>query len=368
MKLINKLFFNTKFGILLTVILFVLSNNGIIFASTVVGEGEAVIKDNDIKTAKSMALIRAKWAAVEGESAANVKVDTIINNSKIIDEAIKTELSATVSSYKVIEEKVAGDKYYVKIEATVIDKVKDEKVASGNKQICVLIAGVIPDNRVDFNNSYTLKTISLLNENGFDVVEVDYNKINTKDFLAAIKNNDKTILANMLKNYKCQNILLGSLFILDKGSNTGYGKFNIQMVSAELTWKLLDNDLKVIKGDTLSGRGQGVSMDDAATRAYKNISETGTMQMVSQVSESLLDSDKKYIRVVLTGSNTNIDDLNELRNELKHIPFVLGVKELNNTSLAVNYPEKALYLGMFLERENKYRVVKLNDNELIIRK
>ena len=92
------------------------------------------------------------------------------------------------------------------------------------------------------------------------------------------------------------------------------------------------------------------------------------MQMVSQVSESLLDSDKKYIRVVLTGSNTNIDDLNELRNELKHIPFVLGVKELNNTSLAVNYPEKALYLGMFLERENKYRVVKLNDNELIIRK
>lgn len=368
MKLINKLFSNTKFGILLTVILFVLSNNGIIFASTVVGEGEAVIKDNDIKTAKSMALIRAKWAAVEGESAANVKVDTIINNSKIIDEAIKTELSATVSSYKVIEEKVAGDKYYVKIEATVIDKVKDEKVASINKQICVLIAGVIPDNRVDFNNSYTLKTISLLNENGFDVVEVDYNKINTKDFLAAIKNNDKTILANMLKNYKCQNILLGSLFILDKGSNTGYGKFNIQMVSAELTWKLLNNDLKVIKGDTLSGRGQGVSMDDAATRAYKNISETGAMQMVSQVSESLLDSDKKYIRVVLTGSNTNIDDLNELRNELKHIPFVLGVKELNNTSLAVNYPEKALYLGMFLERENKYRVVKLNDNELIIRK
>lgn len=368
MRLVNKLFSDTKFAILLTIILFILSNNGTIFASTVIGEGEAVIKDNDVKTAKSMALIRAKWAAVEGESAANVKVDTIINNSKIMDEAIKTELSATISSYKVIEEKTAGDKYYVKIEATVIDNVKDEKVASGNKQICVLIAGVTPDNRVDFNNSFTLKSISLLNESGFDVIEVDYSKIKPKDYLAAVENNDKTILANMLKNYKCENILLGRLFILDKGNNTGYGTFNIQMVSAELTWKLLDNTFKVIKGDTFSGRGQGVSIDDAATRAYKNISETGAMQMVSKVAESVLDSDKKYIRVVLTGSNTNIDDLNELRNELKHIPFVLGVKELNNSSLAVNYPEKALYLGMFLERENKYRVVKLNDNELIIRK
>ncbi len=71
---------------------------------------------------------------------------------------------------------------------------------------------------------------------------------------------------------------------------------------------------------------------------------------------------------MLTGSNTNLDDFNELRNDLKQIPFVLEISELNTTSLVVNYPDTALCLGIFLERGGKYKVVDLSDNELIIRK
>ena len=89
---------------------------------------------------------------------------------------------------------------------------------------------------------------------------------------------------------------------------------------------------------------------------------------IFQVLEVLSGIDKKSIRVVLTGANTSLDDFNELRDDLKNIPFVLNVRELNQTSLSVNYPDKALYLGIFLEKDSKYKVTKLSDNEIIIRK
>ena len=40
----------------------------------------------------------------------------------------------------------------------------------------------------------------------------------------------------------------------------------------------------------------------------------------------------------------------------------------NDKSVIVDYPDKSYYLGVFLERDNKYKVIKLSDNELIIRK
>ena len=94
--------------------------NGIVFASSVTAEGEALIENNDNESARSIALLRAKWSAVESVSPAKVKVESIINNSKIIDEAIKTELTATISSYDIIEEKIVDNKYIVKINANVI--------------------------------------------------------------------------------------------------------------------------------------------------------------------------------------------------------------------------------------------------------
>ena len=101
-------------------ILFLLYN-GIVFANSVVAEGEAVIKNNDNESARSIALLRAKWSAVESVSPAKVKVESIINNSKIIDEAIKTELTATISSFTIIEEKIVDNKYIIKINANVIE-------------------------------------------------------------------------------------------------------------------------------------------------------------------------------------------------------------------------------------------------------
>lgn len=371
MKSVNNLYFNRNLVILLFLILFILINGGTIFAKEVTASGEAEIENGDKNVAKSIALLRAKWAAIEQVSAAKIKVDTIINNSKIMDEAIKTELTATISSYTVLEENVKDNKYYIKIKAKVADNITDDFVRNMNRDnsLCVLVAGVMPDGTVNFNNNFTLKSIELLNENGFNVADIDYNSISRKDFLNGVNySNYNSLVKKLYGTHKCMNILLGKLSIVDKGKNTGYGTFNINIAGGELTWQLVDKNAKVLKTGSLQGRGQGVSINDAAMNVYKNMAESSSVKMVSQVAEAVLGNDKKSIRIVLTGSNTNLDDFNELRNDLKHIPFVLDIKELDSNSLVVNYPDKALYLGMFLEKDNKYKVVDLSDNELIIRK
>ena len=343
---------------------------GIVFASVVISEGEALIENNDKSSAKAVALLRAKWAAIESVSPANNKVDTIINNSKILDEAIKTELTATISSFSVVEEKVENNKYYIKIKANVVDNAASKMVArvSKDNSLCVLIGGIMPNGRVEFNNNFTLKSISLLNDNGFDVAEINYNTVNHKDFTNAVNVSNYKNIINITNSYGCKNIFLGSLSIIDKGNNTGYGTFNISIAGGNLTWKLINNDNKLLKTGFFSDRGQGATFSDAAISIYNNMAKTTAVKLVSQVSEEILGAEKKSIRVVLTGSNTNLDDFNELRNDLKQIPFVLEISELNTTSLVVNYPDTALYLGIFLERGGKYKVVDLSDNELIIRK
>lgn len=363
-------FINSKSVVLFFFIVFIFLYNGISFAKEITASGEAVIENGDENAAKSIALLRAKWAAIEQGSAAKIKVETIINNSKIMDEAIKTELASTISSYKILEESIQNGKYYIKIKAQVNNNVTDEFVNHINRDnsLCILVAGVMPDGMVNFNNSFTLKSIELFNENGFNVADINYGSINKKDFLNAVNYSNHNIIKKILHTHKCVNILLGKLSIVDKGNNTGYGTFNINVAGGELSWHLIDKNTKVLKTGSLQGRGQGVSLNDAALNVYKNMADSSSVKMVSQVTETLLGNEKKSIRIVLTGSNTNLDDFNELRNDLKHIPFVLNIKELDSNSLVVNYPDKALYLGMFLEKDNKYKVVDLSDNELIIRK
>ena len=83
-----------KFKIFL-ILLFVLTA-GTVFAVEIETVGEAVIVKDDKASAKAMALSRAKWTAVETVSPAKIKIDTIINNAELADEAVKNLLNGTL--------------------------------------------------------------------------------------------------------------------------------------------------------------------------------------------------------------------------------------------------------------------------------
>ena len=80
MRVRNRVFNLKNFLFVFVIFCSNLFYTGIVFASVVISEGEALIENNDKSSAKAVALLRAKWAAIESVSPANIKVDTIINN------------------------------------------------------------------------------------------------------------------------------------------------------------------------------------------------------------------------------------------------------------------------------------------------
>lgn len=347
---------------------------GTVFAIEIEIVGEALIVNNDKASAKAMALSRAKWTAVETVSPAKIKIDTIINNAELADEAVKTELSATIKSYNILEETVKENKYIIKIKAVVIPEKGENLIdrLSSDTTICVMIAGSMPEsNSLLFDQSFSSAVINQLEEKGFNVNLVDYSQITAKNFKAAFNNTTYKSVDNLIKNAVCRNILLGILSIIDMGNNTGYGTVSFKLVTGELNWKLIEkqnNKIKILNSGFFSGRAQAATLNNAAVNIYKNMANNTAVKLVSQVSEKVLGDNYKSIRIVLTGANTAIDDLSQLKNDLKNIPFVLQVKEQDDSSLVIDYPDKAYYLAVFLEKDNKYKVTKLNDNEIIIRK
>lgn len=347
---------------------------GTVFAAEIEAEGEALIVNDDTASAKTIALSRAKWAAIESVSPAKIKIDTIINNSELADEAVKTELTATIKSFTIINEQVKDDKYIVKIKANVIPEMAESIIdgLSSDTSICVMIAGVLPgDNTLYFDQALSSAVIEQLNEKGFNVKLIDYNNIKSADFNKGFVTPAYSNIKNMVKNADCRNILLGKLSITDMGSNVGYGRVSFKIIAGDLNYKLIsakNNNIKILKSGFFSGRSQGATLNAAALNIYKSMANNTAVKLVSQVSETVLGSNYKSIRIVLSGGYSAIDDINELKDDLKNIPFVLQVKEQDDKSVIVDYPDKAYYLGVFLERDNKYKVIKLSDNELMIRK
>ncbi len=357
--------------------LFFIVYAGVIFASPkeikVEATGDAIVVNDDIASAKAIAISRAKWQAIEIVSPTKIKIDTIINNSHLADEAVKAELSATINSFNIISEEIKDNRYIVKIEAYVSPHMAEEISNSlmPNASLCVMVAGVEPSNKMlSFNNAFSMAIIDYLQEKSFDIDIIDYKNIKSADYNKAFTSTTYSNIKNIIKNKSCKNLLLGKLSVSDMGSDVGYGQVSFKLVSGDVTWKLISiegNNITQLKSGSFSGRGQGATMDDAVVNLYKNMASSTAIKLSSQVAEAILGDNYKSIRVVLL-EHISIDDLGILKNYLKNIPFVLEVREQGGNSFIVNYPEKTYYLAVFLERDKKYKVVKLSDNELIIRK
>lgn len=345
-----------------------------VYGEPVVSSGEAVIKDNDIVSAKHAAILRAKWSAVEQVSPMGIKIDTVMGNAAILDEGIKTEVSASIKSFEIIDEKVDKNIYKVTIRADVIsDERKHIVNGSKNMSVFVMIAGVMPDGTKEYDQPFTDAVMRGLSEKGFEVsgASLSGDKKAVAALDKALKSSDYGALKDIFDKTSCANIIIGSIKVIDKGSNAGYANVGFKMAGGELTWKLLEeSNGKIVQlaSGSLSGRGQGASIHDAAFSLYKSMGKSAAVKLVSGVSEKILGENAKSVRIVLRGADS-LDDIKELKDDLKNIPFVLNVKDGGGlSSIIVDYPEKTYYLGLFLEKNGKYSVRKLTDNEIVLEK
>ena len=342
-----------------------------VYAVTVTTSGEAAIFNGDVPSSRAMAVSRAKWAAIEKVSGVRVKVDTIVNNAVIADEAVKSELSATVKSFRILSEKQVGNRYLVTVESDV-EPVKARETLnklSSDTSVFVFIIDVLPNNIRQLDRSFSASVISGLASKGFSVSDVHHS--DERSMLAAEKalaTDNYNVLKNIFMKTVSSYLLIGNLKVLPKDADIGYSHINFKIVDGVLDWKLIGtkNGRKVvITSGTLRGRGQGMTLTAAADNLYRNMSKNHAFKIVSDIEQKTVNENAKTIGILLKGES-DIRYTHELREYLKNVPFMLDVKETGLGSLLVNYPDKTYYLASFLTKNHLYHVVRLEENSIIL--
>ena len=350
------------------IILNLLLISSVAFADIVESLGEAEIVGNDVPSAKNIAISRAKWSALEQASSVKISLDSIISNAELAEEAVKSELSAVVKGFKIVDEGRDGNIYWVAIRAEILpDEAKNViNGLSKNTSIAVAFPAILPDGSILVHHPFTSTVTRELIEKGFEVTDIsDGGIIPEKVIINAIKTKNYTELRNISRQYMISGLLLGEVKISSKGNDIGYMKVNFSLVSGELDWKLIGDKGGIITSGSISSRGQGATEKDAAYNLLKNMSKTSSVKVVSSVSQKIFGSNSKTVRVALKGES-NIRYFRELREDIKNIPFVLDVKEQGINAVFVDYPEKTYYLATFLSNGGKYIVVRMDDDEIIL--
>lgn len=340
-------------------------------AVTVESLGEAEIISDDTASARTLAVSRAKWSALEKVSGVKVKIDTIMTDASLADEAVKTSLSGTIKSFDILDEGKDGKIFWVSIKADIIldEAKKTLNAMAKNTAIAVFIRSVSVDGKVDYGSQFASSVEKELIDKGF---EVSGTALRSPADIAIIDKALETENYELLKEltYKTMSsaFLIGTLKAESLGNDIGYTKIDFSIVNGKFDWKLVgekDGKKVLLSSGNVAGRGQGAVATAAENNLSMNMAKNSAIKVVSDVSQKILGENAKVIKLTMLG-DTNVKNFRELRDDVKNIPFVLDVKEMSLKDLAVNYPEKTYYLASFLQRNNKYRVVKMDDAEIII--
>ncbi|MCA1933182.1 MAG: flagellar assembly protein T N-terminal domain-containing protein [Calditerrivibrio sp.] len=343
---------------------------------SVTATGEANIINNDVASAKFQAIARAKWAALEAAAGVQVKVETILQNATLVDEAIKSEVKGFVEDYKILDEGKDKDIYWVKISAN-ISPVEAQKVVSifaKNTSVAFYIPVIFPDKKVDETTALSEKVINELVGQGFDVVDIASlgNKYSLNEIDNALKNNNFSTFRNISYQFLSGAILIGKVdttLSAGQGKNIGYGvslPFNV--VTGRLTYRLIGdkNGQKVIVASGyVSGRGQGPTPEDATHNMLENLASNVSNELISVVVEKIKGQNKRTVEVVLAGNN-DLNKLLELKNDLQYISWVLSVNDKGIDKVVVEYPEKTIYLANAIKNLGKYNLKKFDMYRILI--
>lgn len=346
-------------------------------AKTVKALGEAQIKNGDIASAKVQAVARAKWAALEKVAEVKVKVETIVQNAVLVDEAIKTQVEGVVEDYKITDEGKDGDIYWVQLNADVLPDKAEKAVSSlsKNTKIAVMLPVIMPNNEVRETNPLSENVINELAGQNLEVVDLASagTSLSVKKLEAAMNSENFMEVRNIANQFLSGVMLIGkvdSTATAKSGKNVGYGitlPFNV--VTGRLTYRLIgekNGQKLILESGYVSGRGQGPTVEDATYRMMENLNTNVSNRLISMVVEKIKGVNKRTVEVVLAGNN-DLDKLMELKNELSFISWVLSIENKSNDTLLVEYPEKSLYLATAIDALGKYEIRDLDKYRIVIR-
>jgi len=331
--------------------------------------GEAAIVNNDIPSAKTEAVARAKWAAIEKTVGTEVKAQSFVQNFILVEDVIKTQVGGVIKSYKVLDYTTKEDIIRAKINACVESSKAREAVSSLalNNSVAVFIPARKPGrygDEFEETNILSETLVGKLIEQNYKVVDVAPTRsIDAREIERAVKSGSTLAVRSMMYKFLSNIIIIGKVdytISTRKGENVGYGiSMPFNHVTVRLNYRIVaknnkTGNMEILTAEVAQGKGLANSTEDAAAAALKDLAEKIAPQILDKVA-SYIQGNVKRVTVKVNGIS-DLDTNMEIKNTLQSIVWVTGVDDKQMGEFIVSYPENSLYLANSIKQRGNFTV------------
>jgi len=363
-------------------------------------EGEAVIINNDVPSAKIEAVARAKWSAIEQTVGVEVKAQSVMQNMALVDDAVSREIKGDIASYKILGENIKDGVINVRINACVEPTRARDALSSLalNNSVAVFVPAKKPKvvsetehvrrtpygsqeryglqtrDEYDDTNFFSENIIKRLTEQGFTVVDVAPTKAtDAAELEKAIRTGNFLSMRSLMYKFLSNVLLLGKIeyaISTRKGQDIGYGlSMPFNHVTVRLTYRIVTRDssgqMRILTADAIEGKGLAKNIEDATARGHKDLADKAGPAIMEKISQYIKGVAKK-INVKFEGVN----DLNtnfEVKGILQNTAWVTNVDEKGMGEFVVSYPENPVYLANSISQRGNFKVKNFSAYSIIVK-
>ncbi|MFH2119778.1 MAG: hypothetical protein ABIJ25_05200 [Pseudomonadota bacterium] len=334
-------------------------------------EGEAAIVGGDIPSAKTEAVARAKWAAIEQTVGTEIKAGSIVQDFTLVDEIIKTQVGGVVKSYNILSQDNRPDTVLVRINACVEPQKAQEAVfaLSLNNAVAVFIPARKPAARetdaYEETNILSETLIGKLTDQGYRVVDVAPTQAaDAAEIEKAMKSGSTLTVRSLMYKFLSNVIIIGKIdyaVSTKKGEDIGYGlSMPFNNVTVRITYRIVarnsrTGNTEILTAGSDQARGTAGSVEDAAAKGMESLSAKLSPVILDKIASFIRGSVKK-VAIRVNGVN-DLDTNQDIKGMLQQIVWVTEVEEKRMGEFVVGYPENSLYLANSLRQKGRFKVV-----------
>ena len=355
-------------------------------------EGEAVIVNSDVPSAKTEAVARAKWSAIEEAVGVEVKAQSIVQNMALVDDAVSKQVRGVVTGYKLLSEENLKDTFRVKINACIEPTKAQDALASLalNNSIAVFIPARKPKvtSETETRGSTSLEItdeyeeanvlsetlIGKLTEQGFSVVDVaPTHAVDAAEIEKAVKSGNYMTVRSLMYKFLSNILLIGKIdytISTRKGQDVGYGlSMPFNNVTVRLTYRIVTRDntgkMIILTAGTEEGKGMSMNVEDAAAKGFKDLAEKMTPVVLDKLSQHIKGISKKVL--IQVGGVNDLNASFKIKDIFQNIAWVTEVKEKGLGEFIVVYPENTVYLANSISQKGNFQIVNFTQYSMTVR-
>lgn len=357
--------------ILLLLLLLLLPLPGLSAENCVKTEGEAAIVGGDIPSAKTEAVARAKWAAIEQTVGTEVKAGSIVQDFTLVDEIIKTQVGGVVKSYSILSQDNRSDTIIVRINACIEPQKAQEAVSalSLNNAVAVFIPARKPaageTDAYEETNILSETLIGKLTDQGYRVVDVAPTQAaDAAEIEKAMKSGSSLSVRSLMYKFLSNVIIIGKIdyaVSTKKGEDIGYGlSMPFNNVTVRITYRIVARNSKTGNTEILTA---GSDQATGTARSVEDAAAKGMESLAAKLSPVILDKIASFIRgnvkkvAIRVAGVSDLDTNQDIKGMLQQIVWVTEVEEKRMGEFVVGYPENSLYLANSLRQKRRFRIV-----------